>query len=60
MEAEDSEVLAYPIPVRSMRGDGNVGGGSIDKVVSVGVYGIVHALENRLACHLESNLQLEM
>lgn len=43
-----------------MSGDGNVGSGSVDHVVSVGVYSIVKALEQVLACHLESPLQLGM
>ena len=45
MGAEDGEVFADPVPVRSMTRDGNVGGGSIDHMVSVGVDSIVHTLE---------------
>ena len=40
--------------------DGNVGGGSIDGVVSVGVNSIIATLEEGLTCHLESGMQLEM
>lgn len=40
--------------------DGNVGGGSIDAMVSVGVNSIVATLEEVVACHLESGMQLEM
>ena len=58
VETEDRGVLAYPVPIRSMTGDGNIGGGSIDHVVSIGVDSIVHTLEHGLACHLEDCLQL--
>lgn len=51
---------AYPVPIRSMRGDGNVGGGSIDHVVSVGVDSVIATLKQGLACHVESCLRLEM
>lgn len=35
---------AYKIPVRAMRGDGNVGGSTIDKVVAIGVDRIIGTL----------------
>ena len=36
-----------------MGGDGNVGGGSVDHMVTVGVDSIVATLEEALTCHLE-------
>lgn len=59
-EAADGGVVAYPVPIRSMSGDGNVGGSAIDHVVSIGVNSVIATLEQVLACHLESLLQLEM
>ncbi len=38
-------MIPYPVPIGSMTGDGNVGGGSIDEVVSVGVDSVVGTLE---------------
>ena len=37
--------LAHPIPIRPTIGDGDIGGRSVDSMVSIGVDGIVHALE---------------
>ena len=40
-----------------MTGDGDIGGRSVDKMVSIGVNGVVGTLE-QVACHLESQTQL--
>ena len=37
--------LAHPIPIRPTIGDGDIGGRSIDSMVSIGVDGVVHTLE---------------
>ena len=51
--------LAYPVPIRPMSGDGDIGGGSIDSMVSVGMDSVVGTLEE-IACHLESDRQVEI
>ena len=52
-------VLAHPIPIRPMSGDGDVGGSSIDNMVSIGVDSVVRPTE-QVACHLESHSKLEI
>ena len=51
--------LAHKVPIRPMSGDGDIGGGSIDHMVSIGIDSIVRTLEE-IACHLESDRQLEI
>ena len=61
IEAAKQWFFAYPVPIRSMGGDGNIRGGTVDHVVTIGVNSIVTAaLEEALACHLEICLQLKM
>ena len=43
-----------------MGGDGDVGGGSVDHMVSVGVDSIIATLEEALTRHFEGCLQLKM
>ena len=42
-----------------MSGDGDIGGRSIDSMVSVGMNSVVGTLEE-IACHLKSDRQLEI
>ena len=50
--------LAHKVPIRPMSGDGDIGGGSIDHMVSIGINSVIGTLE-QIACHLESGGQLE-
>ena len=52
-------LLAHPVPIRPTSGDGDIGGCSIDSMVSVGMNSVVGTLEE-IACHLESDRQLEI
>ena len=47
-------MLAYPVPVRSMIGDGNVGRSSVNEVVTVGMDSVVCTLEQMFICHVAS------
>ena len=54
------EVLAYPVPIRSVSRDGYVGSCSIDHMVAIGVDSIIAALQQVEAGHFEGRLQLRM
>ena len=42
--SRDERAATYKVPVRAVGGDGDVGGGTIDHMVAVGMNGIVGPL----------------